>query len=70
MLVTESEQTQTSDKMGKTSGDYAKPIEDGVQPTQVNNFLVNLITMVMKTRHNRALLKINETVFASNLLVF
>jgi len=41
MLVTESEQTQTSEKMGKTSSDYVKPIEDGVQPTQVNNFVVN-----------------------------
>jgi hypothetical protein len=37
----ESEQMQMSEKMEKTSGDYVKPIEDGVQPTQVNNFVIS-----------------------------
>lgn len=44
MFVTESE--QTSDKMGKTSGDHVKPIEDGVQPTQVNNCCQLNIAMI------------------------
>jgi len=36
----ESERTQVSEKMGKASGDYIKTVEGGMQPTQVNNSVI------------------------------